>query len=436
MNGEWVVVILIVLSLFVVQPSTAQESDADSSHSRIELRSHSGQVKVRLGAEFNFDYLGFDRGEQSIPGVGAQENDFMVKRGRIYLAGSLHRQIDFKIKAGLELEGTPLIDAYAALHLPWGIDVRAGQLKVPFSEERLRSFSRQPFMERGLAHGLALRRSQGVYFSGRPGRGGVRVDLGTVTGESLHEHSTDDEFEYVGRVALVLDQIFAGFPGAGAVRAAAARGGRRPERGPTNSFFGKTMNGLEFFTPVPVSGLRTRYEADVEFQRRWLWVAAEWMGVEEERNGVAVRLDTDGDGIADDSVVRDLNPLLERGWMAYAVFMLTGEDADDWVVPKRRSGALSLALRYSTVVFDSQQDRIRAGTPGLSGVEVSDASEALGRPNIDESVNDLYVGLNWYVASGVFVQTAAVWQWFEYSSPYGGGDRSDVNYRARMGVVF
>ena len=147
------------------------------------------------------------------------------------------------------------------------------------------------------------------------------------------------------------------------------------------------------------------------------WVAAEWIGLEEERNGVAVQLDTDGDGIADDSVVDDLNPLLEHGWMAYAVFMLTGEDASDLVVPSGTRGALGLTLRYSTVSFDSQEDRVPASTPGLWGVEVSEASQGLGRPNIDETASDMYVGLNWYIAPGVFVQTAAVWQWFEYSSP-------------------
>jgi len=433
-------VLVAIASVFLLPPATAQgtgtrASDRDATHPHIVLSSLSEELTIRLGGELNFDYLEFDAGENNIPDAGSQENDFIVRRGRMYLSGSLHEVAEFKIKAGLELTGTPIIDAFAVLHMPWGIDCHAGQLKVPFSEERLRSYSRQPFMERGLAHSLALRRSQGVYFSAEPGNRGLAIEAGTFTGESLNKHNTDDQFEYACRLSLRLDKLFPSFPGRGAIRMAAAAGMRRPVRAPTMSFFGKTMNGLEFFAPVPVNGMRTRYEADAEFSRRWFWAAAEWVGCEEERDGVRILIDTDGDGRVDGgySSIR-VNPLLERGWMAYAVVMVTGEDASDWIVPARKSGALSLAVRYSTISFDSQERHIQGC--GTYGVEVNETSEALGRPSIDETASDLYVGLNWYLKPGIFVQGAAVWQWFDHSSPTMDGGNSDINYRWRLGVVF
>ncbi len=118
------------------------------------------------------------------------------------------------------------------------------------------------------------------------------------------------------------------------------------------------------------------------------------------------------------------------------LWMITGENAGDRVVPSRPWGALGLAMRYSVVSFDSQEGLIPASTTGIYGRETSEASQAFGREGIDETVGEFYLGLNWYIKPGVFVQTAAVLQWFDNSSPYLTDDRSDINYRARTGIVF
>jgi hypothetical protein len=51
-------------------------------------------------------------------------------------------------------------------------------------------------------------------------------------------------------------------------------------------------------------------------------------------------------------------------------------------------------------------------------------------------VRDFYVGLNWDIKSGVFIQFATIWQWFDESSPKENDSHSDINYRARVGVAF
>jgi len=426
----------IVSLLIWTVKALAEETPADQSRPAIRLELPMPDLKVGLHAELNFDYLGFDTGEQYLEGAGSQESDFVVKRARIGLTGMLWKMVEFKIKAGLELDGPPIIDAYLIYHLPAGLKLHVGQMKVPFSMERLRSYSHQPFMERSLAHTLALRRSRGVYLSTGSLSKALQADLGVFTGESLNRHNTDDDLEYVGRLALRFENIIGDFPGEASIGCAFARGRRAPQRSGTYSFEGKTMNGLTFFSGVPVSGFRTRYEADAEWRWKSLWLAAEYMYSEEERNNVTVSLDTDGDYLADDTVTRDIDPLRERGWMVYAVWVITGEDAGDRVVPSHKWGALGLALRYSAITFDSQEGLIPASFPGVVGNEVSDASEALGRPGIDETVQDVYAGLNWYIRPGLFAQVAVIRQWFDDSSPYGNDDHSDINYRARVGMVF
>ncbi len=308
---------------------------------------------------------------------------------------------------------------------------------MPFSQERLRSDSHGAIMEKSLSgSNLSLNRSQGVYLYNSPGGFPLHAYLSIFTGERRNRHNTDDDFEYVGRLVFPVSDIFDSFPGEAFIRGSAATGRRNPVRGNTYSFSGKTMNQLTFFSPVPVNGWRTRYEADIEWRYRSLWTAFEYIHCSEERYDVTVDLDTDYDGMADDIVTRDLDPLLERGWMVYVVWNVAGEEASDWVTPSRPWGALGLAVRYSTVCFDSQEDLIPASAPGTSGRETSEASEALGRPGIDETVSDFYLGLNWYIKPGVFFQSAVVWQWFENSSPYSTDDCSDINRRARIGIVF
>jgi phosphate-selective porin len=427
---------LVVSFLIFITHTSVSFGGNGNSRQGIYFSSADSSLKMRLGGEINFDFLGYDEDEKSIPAAGTQENDFLIRRARVYLCGTLYSLLDFNIKSAFELEGPSIIDAYVVFHMPSGIDLQAGQMKMPFSEERLRSYSQQPFIERGLAYTLALRRTRGIYVSNEPGDRGIRLDLGIFSGETLNQSNTDDDFEYAGRVSLLIDRMIRKLPGTAALRGAVARGRRSPVRSAVNSFPGKTMNGLEFFTPVPVNGMRTRYEGDVEWRYKWLWVAGEGIDVEEERGHVEIELDTNGDGIGDESVIRSLKPLRGQGWMAYVLFMLTGENAGDCVVPARRWGALGLALRCSSVIFDSQEREIAASVPGSFGREVNATSQQLGRLSIDESVTDFYAGLNWYIKPGLFFQGAAVWQWFDRSSPFQTKDHSDVNYRCRIGMVF
>lgn len=440
MNRNKLIPVTFLLSVtvgtFCAKSAFAKGKSGDESRPVIKLESSLPGLEMGIHGELNFDYIGFDAGEQYLEGAGSQESDFIVRRARIGLTGELWKMVEFKLKAGLELDGPPIIDAYMVYLLPADFKLHIGQMKVPFSMERLRSYSHQPFMERSLAHTLALRRSQGVYIGRKFFDGGLQLDLGLFTGESLNQHSTDDDLEYVGRMSLHFDNIIDNFPGKASIGSAFARGRRAPQRSETFSFKGKTMNGLTFFSEVPVNGFRTRCEADAEWKWRSLWFAAEYIYSEEERHGVTVSLDTDGDYTADGTFTGDLDPLREQGWMAYAVWIITGEDVGDWVVPSRKRGAVGLALRYSTIDFDSREGLLPSGTPGVMGREVSKGSEALGRRGINETVQDLYIGLNWYIKPGVFVQTAAVLQWFDDSSPYQNNNHSDINYRARAGLVF
>jgi len=107
-------------------------------------------------------------------------------------------------------------------------------------------------------------------------------------------------------------------------------------------------------------------------------------------------------------------------------------------VPAQEAGAWSVVMRYSMVTFESGDHRIESSFPGVHGHEINDTATALGRSGIGDTMRDLYIGLNWDIRTGVYFQLAAIWQWWDYSSPfYHDPDKDyDINYRARVGMVF
>ena len=418
--------------------AAAAEPSSNGKDSLFHLEAPVPQTGLDFHGAVQLDYYGFEPSEHYLSGAGPQENTFSIRRARVVLTGVIYENLTFFIQSGLESTDTLLMDAIIIYAPASWVDFRAGQMKMPFSGERLESYLINPFEERSLAANLELRRSRGVAAALHPGQGGVRLDLGWFTGESMTKNNTDDDFEGVMRGTVRLDKLIGSFPGALSLAGAAARGRREPINAATTSFTGKTQNELVFFAPVNVNGYRTRYEADLSWTYKPLWIAGEWIRSMEERNGVSVDLDTDGDGVKEVTVIRHLKPLREEGWKASVVCVLTGEDYNPRLAPKHKWGALELAGRYSMVTFDSREGRIPAGG-GAFGREVSAASTALGRRSIDESVRAADAELNWFLKPGFWIALDTTWQWFDHSSPYlpkAPNDHDDVNYRARVGVAF
>jgi hypothetical protein len=401
---------------------------------------NAANIKLEFHGALKLDYVGFDRGERTIDKVtGSMENNFSARQARFRLRGKLFDNIGFFLQMAFDAPTAPyLIDAMLTIPVaPW-LDFEAGLMKIPFSEERLRLYAnRQHFMDRSLAANLTLSRSQGAQLRLHlPDSDAINLYVGAFTGENLVTANTDDHFEYAGRLALRFDQIFDGLPGYAQWSGSYAWGKRLPERtDPISSFQGKTFNGLVFFAPVPVNGARTRYETDFEWRLGPVNVGGEYIKSMEERNNVIVNLRTNG-GTA--KVKRDLAPLAEAGWNVFFVWVITGEEAKPLIEPAREWGAWSMAVRYSMITFESGDHRIKTNTPGVHGHEINDTAKALGRSGIGDTMRDLYIGINWDIHPGVFFQAAAIWQWWDYSSPFYQDQNKhyDINYAARVGMIF
>jgi len=430
---------LLILALAMFSPASAEEPDKKEDPPgprRVGLEVSDQSLKVDVNLAIHIDYLGFDEGAEMIEGAGSQENDFIVRRARLSFRGQFDHGAAFYLQAGFEVPDHPFLDAVIMIPVGREMVFWAGQMKAPFSQERIRSYATgQPFMERSLAANLELRRTQGIMLIYNPGGGPLETSLAITTGETMNRNNTDDHFEFGGRVTLKPHLIFDELPGKTLLGASYARGRREPVRRDINSFSGRTMNNLVFFSGVPVNGYRTRYELDWEWRWESISLAAEYIYSHEERRRVTVDLDTDGDGIEDATFTGNLDPLVARGWMVYFVWALTGEPYAELIEPARPYGAWVLAVRYSELGFKSGESKIPAGG-GIYGVEVSESSQALGRPDLEETARELYLGLNVHLHRGVFIQAAVLWYWFDESSPSLDRNTNDINYRARVGLVF
>jgi len=368
------------------------------------------EIKLDLHVVIHADFVAFDRGEDNLGAAGSQETDFPIKRARLIMGGKLGDVIAFKTQTGFELNGPALMDAVIIITpAPW-IEFRAGQMKVPYSQERLRAYSRQPFMERSLAGNLALRRSNGGYLDLKPAPG-ASLQLGIFTGETMNAKNTDDALEYTGRVVLEFHDLIDGFPGQAQLAGGAAWGYRSPERASTNSFRGRTLNQVVFFSPVPVHGYRERYEVDADWRVGPVWIGGEWVVANEDRDSVTVDLDTNGDRVRDDQVVRDLNPLIEEGWMVNLLVMLTGEDASDRVEPASEWGALAAATRSATHPKSSAENRsTRPRATSTSGsTTTSDPAPSSSSP---PSGNGSTARHHTKTPTCRTLTTASGWEWF------------------------
>jgi phosphate-selective porin len=147
-----------------------------------------------------------------------------------------------------------------------------------------------------------------------------------------------------------------------------------------NGLRGRTvMSEFVFYEPVFVRGLRRRYEIDGDWSFGPVGARAEYTHVLDSR---------EGQGLAD----QDLADARGRGWYVSGSWVLTGEDKERPVEPKRRLGAIEVAARYDRLWFDSA-----GGEP-----------PPLRNPRADDILPSgdhvLSLGVNWYITRWVKLQ--------------------------------
>jgi phosphate-selective porin OprO and OprP len=394
LNGVLAGLISLLPAAALPPPRPAPAVQAQAFDWEFRWRDH---PQIRTGRLFRVDFVGKFQWDARDPGDEPSDFEtYEIHRARIGIEGELFNRIQFNIERELtERESddpdtrkkSAWKDVYVDANISDAIQVRAGKFKIPFGLEQLIGISNLDFVYRSLsANYLAPARDTGVAVHGRFFDRGLNYWVGVFRqdGENARSSRIDGADETVA--VRVTGTPFR----ASAALAKAEIGGAITVSSLDNlsvlpnGLRGRSvMSQFVFYEPVFVKGQRRRYEIDADWSAGPVGARAEYTHVLDTR---------EGQGLAD----QDLADARARAWYVSGSWVLTGEEKERPVEPKRRIGAVEAAARYERVWFDS-----------AGGEE-----PALRNPRADAILvsgeHVLSLGINWYITRWVKLQLNAI----------------------------
>jgi phosphate-selective porin OprO/OprP len=118
----------------------------------IRMDSADGNFKLKFGGRLMYDF-GFIDGHdlEGADGIGELTDGSEVRRARLYVGGTIYRDMDFKLQLEFAGGDVDMEDAYLQFkHLPLVGNIRIGHMKEPLGLEATTSSRFTTFMERAL----------------------------------------------------------------------------------------------------------------------------------------------------------------------------------------------------------------------------------------------------------------------------------------------
>ncbi|MHC4821281.1 MAG: OprO/OprP family phosphate-selective porin [Planctomycetota bacterium] len=312
----------------------------------IRLDSNDGNTKLKIGGRIMNDWVWADPNSElhAAAGPGGFTNMTVFRRARIYLAGTIYGNVEFKAQYDFDPPGpTDRQDVWIGVKdVPYVGSVRVGHQFEPFGLEQLTSSKYITFMERALPNALVPGRNTGVRMANTAMDGDLYWSAGvfSTTGSSGDGLISND---LTGRVAY---KAFEDKENRHLVHVGANVSLRDPKSDTFAVGTGPeaTATAPIIFTPVMDADDVNIYGADVAWVNGPLSAQAEyiWMDV--------------------DSTLGD-NPTF-KGYYAEVAYFITGESrpykngAFSRVSPKSNfdgnggTGAWQVAVRYSSLDLD------------------------------------------------------------------------------------
>ena len=375
-------------------PVQQQKPPAQPRGVEFRWRDHPQIRKERL---FRVDFVGKFQWDARDPGDDPSDfENYEIHRARIGIEGEVFNRVQFSLERELteretvdptENKKSAWKDVYVDANINDAVQVRAGKFKIPFGLEQLTGISNLDFVYRSLsANYLAPARDIGVAVHGRFFDRGLNYWAGVFKqdGENARSARIDGADETVA-VRLTGTP----FRSVAALKNAEIGGAMTVSALDNvsvipNGLRGRTvMSQYVFYEPVFVKGQRQRYEIDADWYLGPVGARAEYTHVLDDR---------EGQGLAD----QDLADARARAWYVSGSWVLTGEEKERPVEPKRKLGALEVVGRYERLWFDS-----------AGGEE-----PALRNPRADAifptGEHVLSLGLNWYITRWVKLQMQTI----------------------------
>ena len=327
------------------------------------------RVRVALEGKLHADARVFPAGPAGdAPG-------FVVRRARLEATVEVSDRLRLVIEPDVGEGEVELKDGYAEADVGHGLTVRAGQFKVPFGYESLRSSTDLRFAERAFPTALSPRRDAGV------GVGWARERLDVAVG--VFNGVPDGASRGDGRALDVAARVFVRPRGTGfGLGLAATAGTERGDAADRALSDVETPGDRPFFDyaeGVVADGPRLRLgpQATLDAGRLHVLGVLTWA-----HHRVAAPLDMELlDGARLDGTHLDLT---HRAWQAAASLVLVGEpQGADRPVPRRGvfeggPGVVEVSARLHGIALDS-----RAAAPGSAGRATAAAAAVHWSPTVE-----------------------------------------------------
>lgn len=316
--------------------------------------------RLRIGRSFSIELTAKVQGDVSRfdPVVNVDDEDFEWRRRRLGIRGELFNRIQFEVEREFGDQEEPWRDVYLNVRGTDLIEVRAGKFKVPFGLDNSTGSTSHDFVHRSLGtRTLSPGRDVGIMAHGRADGRLFSYAVGVFDGDDapVEDAFFDDDnptsttsrtvagrvtaqpFDRRSDVARAIKNLELGVSGAWS---------KVPEG--LNGFEGRSVYRYDFFEPVYVKGSRVRAGVDAAMFAGPTSLKAEWMTAWDERLN---------QGLGD----VDLSKAFVRGWYVAGTWLVTGEDKEEDVRPRRPFlqggiGAIELAARYERLLFGSTAD--------------------------------------------------------------------------------
>jgi phosphate-selective porin OprO/OprP len=353
--------------------------------------------------------------------ASALANQFLIRRARFWLEGTLYNTVDFRIVPDFGGTATALQDAYVNLRYWTPFQLKAGKFKVPFGLERLQPSNNTLFVETSYATALTPNYDIGVQIGGDLWNGAASYAVGWFNGVPDNQNASTatgdnaDGKDVAARVFLLPFKNSGSLPWKDLGVGFAATHGRALNNTAAatalpGSFTTPGQQAFFAFTPSTgtdvADGNRTRWSPQLYWFPGRLGLLAEYVAVKEK-----VR------HITNAPLVRRSLDL--RAWNVQASYTLTGETATyskglkplkNFDPANHTWGAWELATRYTEFRAD-QAFFQNGGTAGsANGLFANRTSQA-------QRARTWTGGLNWYLNSAVKIQNEYDYTWFTGGAP-------------------
>jgi phosphate-selective porin OprO and OprP len=304
-------------------------------------------------------------------------NQFLIRRARPILQGTVARYFDFYLNPDFGNGLTVLQDAYVDVRFTPKLRFRVGKIKTPFGVERLQSAQSILFVERALPNNLVPNRDVGLQVHGELLRGAFGYQLAVLNGVpdgGSVDLDTNGAKDVAGRVLLQPWRTRGNSPLRGLAFGIAATTGKAS--GPMRPYVSVSQVPVfAYAATVTASGERTRWSPQATFFLGPVGLLAEYMQVRHEVQKVETGKPT------------TTAELKNSAWNVTGSVLLTGEEASygsvkpkDFFVPSAgKWGALQLVARLNR--FDVDEGTFSGG--------FADATRSV------RQAHAWAVGLNW-----------------------------------------